>query len=280
MSEAVKWDRGQNIKRITALLSVCTALPIHSHNDYLQDAPLFTALDVGILSVEADVWLRDGQLYVAHTEGDIDTSKTFQSLYLQPILDIIEGKRDSVTKISVDSPLQLLIDFKSNGDQSYGPVLQALSPLRDAGHLTTFKDGQLVQGAVTAVGTGNTPLDKVLAATPRDLFYDAHIQDINDTPPAEGVAWGPEIAPLASANFPDVNGILGEAYTFITGNVMGSTHDKLIDLIGTAHSKNMKSRFYGAQDRDGVYLEFLRDGSDYINADRLEYVKDLILNNS
>lgn len=132
-------------------------------------------------------------------------------------------------RISVDSPLQLLIDFKSNGDQyapflfhllrlscnnawhrSYGPVLQALSPLRDAGHLTTFKDGQLVQGAVTAVGTGNTPLDKVLAATPRDLFYDAHIQDINDTPPAEGVAWGPEIAPLASANFPDVNGILGE----------------------------------------------------------------------
>lgn len=61
---------------------------------------------------------------------------------------------------------------------------------------------------------------------------------------------------------------------------MGSTHDKLIDLISTAHSKNMKSRFYGAQDRDGVYLEFLRDGSDYINADRLEYVKDLILNNS
>lgn len=70
---------------VTALLSVCTALPIHSHNDCefnpypsslgqdlpsiivdLQDAPLFTALDVGILSVEADVWLRDGQLYVIH----------------------------------------------------------------------------------------------------------------------------------------------------------------------------------------------------------------------
>lgn len=123
-----------------------------------------------------------------------------------------------------------MIDFKTDGDQyvllsplisdlrplfdlhsrTYNPVLQALSPLRDAGHLTTFKNGQLIQGAVTAVGTGNTPLAKVLAATSRDLFYDAHIQDIGDTPPAPGVEWGPEIAPLASANFPDVNGILGE----------------------------------------------------------------------
>jgi hypothetical protein len=94
--------------------------------------------------------------------------------------------------------------------RSYDPVVQALSPLRDAGHLTTFKNGSLVQGAVTVVGTGNTPLDKVLAAAPRDLFYDAHIQDIKDTPPAEGVEWGPEIAPMASANFPDVNGIAGE----------------------------------------------------------------------
>jgi hypothetical protein len=61
---------------------------------------------------------------------------------------------------------------------------------------------------------------------------------------------------------------------------MDSTHNEVIDLIATAHSKNMKSRFWGAQDRDGVYLEFLRDKSDYINADRLEFVKDLILKNS
>jgi hypothetical protein len=60
------------------------------------------------------------------------------------------------------------------------------------------------------VGTGNTPLDKVLAAAQRDLFYDAPIQDITNSPPAGGIEWGPEIAPLASANFADVNGVTGE----------------------------------------------------------------------
>ena len=38
----------------------------HAHNDYEHDRPLRDALDPGFTSVEADVWLVDGKLLVAH----------------------------------------------------------------------------------------------------------------------------------------------------------------------------------------------------------------------
>src|SRR5689334_17418060 len=38
----------------------------HSHNDYRQKHPLTDALRLGYLSIEADVFLVDGDLLVAH----------------------------------------------------------------------------------------------------------------------------------------------------------------------------------------------------------------------
>jgi len=54
---------------------------------------------------------------------------------------------------------------------------------------------------VTVVGTGNTPLDSVVALNPRDLFFDADIHDLDSTMPGEGLSWGPNISPLASHDF-------------------------------------------------------------------------------
>ncbi|HET6325009.1 MAG TPA: hypothetical protein VFG04_09940, partial [Planctomycetaceae bacterium] len=39
----------------------------HAHNDYEHKRPLFDALDQGLCSVEADIFLVDGQLLVGHT---------------------------------------------------------------------------------------------------------------------------------------------------------------------------------------------------------------------
>ncbi|KAK5278230.1 hypothetical protein LTR40_009410, partial [Exophiala xenobiotica] len=36
--------------------------PIHSHNDYWRDIPFYSALSVGCVSVEADVWLYNNTL--------------------------------------------------------------------------------------------------------------------------------------------------------------------------------------------------------------------------
>ena len=39
----------------------------HSHNDYWRQFPLYSALSVGAVSVEADVWLYNGTLHVRPT---------------------------------------------------------------------------------------------------------------------------------------------------------------------------------------------------------------------
>jgi hypothetical protein len=57
----------------------------HAHNDYEHDRPLFDALEHGFTSVEADVWLVDGELRVAHDLEDAKPGVTLESLYLDPL---------------------------------------------------------------------------------------------------------------------------------------------------------------------------------------------------
>ena len=45
---------------------------VHSHNDYLQNVPFYTAYSARCASIEADVFLVDGELYVAHKENEIN----------------------------------------------------------------------------------------------------------------------------------------------------------------------------------------------------------------
>ena len=37
---------------------------LHSHNDYWRPIPFYSALSVGAVSIEADVWLYNGTLHV------------------------------------------------------------------------------------------------------------------------------------------------------------------------------------------------------------------------
>ncbi|KAK7046560.1 altered inheritance of mitochondria protein 6-like protein [Favolaschia claudopus] len=231
--------------------------PIHSHNDYTRAVPLWTALNLSIMSVEADVFWQSNQLYVAHTSIEINKSKTLDSLYLANILGIINGTIASPTPISVANPLQLLIDFKTDGASTFKPVQDALQPLRAGGHLTTYANGKLTQGAVTVVGTGNTPLASVIASNPRDIFYDADIRKLYSTKPATGLEWGPEIAPLASVDYSSV-----------------SSTAQMQELVLNAHDFGIKSRFWDTASNVGTWNTFFAAGSDWVNADDLQAVSN------
>ncbi|KAJ7151259.1 hypothetical protein C8R46DRAFT_1043411 [Mycena filopes] len=236
---------------IAAFASTSLAVkPIHSHNDYTRAVPLWTALNLSIMSVEADVWWQSSQLFVAHTSDSIDKTKTLNSLYLANILGIINGSISSITPISTANPLQLLIDFKSDGPSTYAPVLAALQPLRAAGHLTTYANGKLKQGAVTVVGTGNTPLASVLASSPRDLFFDADIRQLYSTKPGAGLEWGPEIAPLASVDYGSVSSVA-----------------QMQELVRNAHDFGIRTRFWDTASSVSTWNTFWAANSDWVNAD-------------
>src|SRR3954464_15559693 len=63
-----------------------TPLPhAHAHNDYEHTRPLVDALSHGFCSVEADVFLINGQLLVGHTQLDLRPERTLEKLYLEPL---------------------------------------------------------------------------------------------------------------------------------------------------------------------------------------------------
>src|SRR5215475_1398103 len=62
----------------------------HAHNDYEHKRPLLDALDHGFCSIEADIYLVDGQLLVAHDRRDVRPERTLQALYLDPLRERVK----------------------------------------------------------------------------------------------------------------------------------------------------------------------------------------------
>lgn len=179
-------------------------LGCHSHNDYWRRVPLYSALQAGCIGVEADVWLFDDELYVGHTKSSLTKRRTLQSMYIEPLVRILERQNPitpfqrtisqpphGVFDTKPDQTLVLLIDFKTDGAATWPAVVKQIDPLRSRGYLTYFNGQDIVPGPITVVGTGNTPFNLVTAnSTYRDIFFDAPLDKlvddgVNDTDQAE-----------------------------------------------------------------------------------------------
>src|SRR6266849_514163 len=90
---------------------------VHAHNDYEHKRPLFDALDQGFCSVEADIYLVDGKLLVAHDRDKVRPERTLQALYLDPLRERVKKNHGRVYS---DGPeFTLLIDLKSDWRKIY-----------------------------------------------------------------------------------------------------------------------------------------------------------------
>ncbi|KAI9695728.1 MAG: Altered inheritance of mitochondria protein 6 [Candelina mexicana] len=162
----------------------------HSHNDYWRRVPLYDAISAGCISVEADIWLYDDELYVGHDTSSLTRNRTLRNLYLNPIVDILEKQNpstnfthpsDTISGIfdtEPSQPLTLLIDFKMDGNTTWPYLVNQLEPLLRRGYLTTFNGTDIVPGPVIIVGTGNTPFNLVTANTTRHIFFDAPLDEM------------------------------------------------------------------------------------------------------
>ncbi|KAK0668839.1 hypothetical protein QBC41DRAFT_356263 [Cercophora samala] len=190
----------------TDFLRDITPLPCHSHNDYWRRVPLFDALYAGCTGVEADVWLFNNELLVGHDLASLQANRTFESLYVNPIVNILEkqnpktpyynGTLNGVFDVDPSQTLILLIDLKTSGHETWPHVLKQLDPLRERGWLSFYQDGEFHPRPVTVVGTGNTPFDLILtppypypsspsryttnSSSPpeRDAFFDAPLDKL------------------------------------------------------------------------------------------------------
>ncbi|PWY90791.1 hypothetical protein BO70DRAFT_307038 [Aspergillus heteromorphus CBS 117.55] len=254
-------------------------IPVHSHNDYWRDIPFYTGISKGCISTEADVWLYNGTLYVGHDESSLTEQRTFETLYVNPILDVL--KRQNPTSRFVTSPtkngvfdtdtsqtLYFFIDVKTSGPETFQAAIDALEPLRERGYLTTLKDNKITKGPVTVIGTGNTPLDMVSPVTSRDYFFDAPLESLGDAKYSDLTGL---VSPIASTNFEAAVGRL------VSDALSEKQLDALRSQIQTAKSKGIGARYWGTpyfpiRKRNFVWRTLLEEGVTLLNADDLDAV--------
>ncbi|WP_432104814.1 phosphatidylinositol-specific phospholipase C/glycerophosphodiester phosphodiesterase family protein [Streptomyces sp. bgisy091] len=231
----------------------------HAHNDYLHPRPLHDALAHGFTSVEADIFLVDGELLVAHEAGSLDPTRTLVSLYLDPLLARVRSNHGSV-HAGHPGPLQLLIDIKTDGAATYLALDQVLRRYRHI--LSRSVHGRVRTGAVTPVISGDraarVPME---SQTTRYAFYDGRPEDLGTSAPASFV-------PLISTNWTT-------AFTWQgSGPFPTAERDRLRTFVTTAHSHGQRVRFWGTPDlagpaRDAVWNELLAADVDHLNTDDL-----------
>lgn len=231
----------------------------HAHNDYEHEHPLWDALAHGFTSVEADVFWGDGNLPVGHDEQEASHGRKLDDLYLRPIAELVRQNHGSVYP-GWKGQLQLLIDIKDRGPQTYAAVESAL-----AKYPTVFSHvdhGTLVPGPVQAVISGDRPLERMLSQTPRYGFYDGRPGDLTSD------SLDAEFMPLVSENY-------GSLFTWSgKGAMPEAEHSKLVELVTAAHRRGHKVRFWATPDepdkqRDAVWSTLLEAGVDYLNTDDL-----------
>ncbi|MFE5506637.1 phosphatidylinositol-specific phospholipase C/glycerophosphodiester phosphodiesterase family protein [Amycolatopsis japonica] len=235
----------------------------HSHNDYEHTRPLQDALDQGFTSVEADIYLVDGQLLVAHDLADTRPDRTLESLYLEPLRKRVLANH-GVGVYRQRAEFQLLIDVKGDANSTYAALEKRLHDPRYSFLFSLYAFGHVKKRAVTAVISGGRPKDVMLGQKFRLAFYDGRIKDQNDL----GIGSDPRVTPLVSDSWTGLFTWTGE------GPFPAEERAKLHDLVKRAHAAGQRVRFWATPDaagpgRDALWKELVAAGVDHLNTDDL-----------
>ena len=233
---------------------------VHAHNDYEHKRPLFDALDHGFCSVEADIYLVDGQLLVAHERSQVRPERTLQSLYLGPLRERVKKNGGRVYPNGPE--VVLLIDLKSAWPQIYPVLREVLKQYADV--LVTFRDGVKQTNAILAVITGNRAKTMFDGESLRSAALDGELEDLDGNMNADFIPW-----------------ISGNWYkTFKwrgTGQMPEVERGRLKAIVARAHQQGRKVRFWGSPDQPVFWQELLDDEVDLINTDDLAGAQKFLL---
>ena len=250
----------QSIDRVTPLPNA------HAHNDYHHDRPLFEALENGFTSVEADVHLINGKLYVTHDHPEnMAEAKTLEDLYLNPLKKRIAENGGKVFK-GYDKYFYLMIDVKTEALPTYLKMKEVL-----VGYESMLS--QVVNGVeqkdkpVKVFISGNRAIAEILSAEPKIMALDGRPNDLGKG--------------IETFDMP----VVSQSYDkFLTwkgvGEVNEAENDKLLAFIKSAHQEGKRVRLWGTPDREEVWKYLYDSKLDLINTDRLSDLRDFLKENN
>ena len=238
------------VAQLTAAETRAPLVRAHSHNDYLHPHPLTDALSHGFWSVEADIWLTNGALLVAHDLEHTTPDKTLQRLYLDPLRAFL--KTNNVPPGT--PPLTLLIDVKSNAERTYAALRDVLHSYRDI--FTRFESNRIHTNAVIAILSGNRAEATLRAEPVRFAAIDGRLPDLQTNPPVA-------LVPLVSDNW-------AKHFQWRGTNAFPENEKtKLRELVARAHAQGRRLRLWASPDTPAGWKEFRDAGVDLINTDKL-----------
>ena len=236
-----KWENGNVIRYA------------HSHNDYLNRSPLLSALEHGFKSIEVDIILYKGKLYVGHDWWQIKKDNVIEKLYLNPLWDIFLDNGGYIYEN--DDPLYLLVDIKTSAKDTY-PVLEKIlnnyKPM-----LSRVVSDALVCGSVKIILSGNKPeLRRIEDIEERLVFIDGRLSDI-------GKNISNKIIPMISADWSDNFNWNGR------GQFPDTELSRLNELVQKVHLEKKELRFWGSPDNQAGWQIMHSTGVDLINTDKI-----------
>ena len=242
----------------TALFAQTHSIRLHSHNDYKQNIPFLQAYYAGVGSIEADVFLLNGQLNVAHEKQEIAAGRTLTELYLKPLAALFAKNNNQPYADSALS-LQLVIDIKEDYAHVIPKLLKELKPYQQIFNYPANKN------AVQLVLSGDMPAPPLFSRYPDYIYFDGR----------PNIDYRPEelrhVAMISDAlsNYTAWNG---------KGSLTAPDSAKVKGVINAAHAFKKPFRFWATQDSPNTWIQLERLGVDWINTDHPQQAHDFYTN--
>lgn len=220
----------------------------HAHNDYEGAFPFWEAWKAGFGSIEADVFLHQGRLIVAHDSTQLERQWTLDSLYLAPLAQCIQQNKGTVYP-NAQRTLQLMIDIKSDSVATLNKLVDRLKAYPALTGTPTLK----------IVISGNRPHPTAYAAYPAWIQFDGELQK-------EYTAEQLARIPMLSGNFKKFSSWNGK------GRMVENERVLFQSLVQKAHQQGKKIRFWNAPDNLNSWYAFAEGGADYLNTDHIHEI--------
>lgn len=216
----------------------------HSHNDYEQQQPFHLAYQENFGSIEADIHLVNGKLYVAHDKINIKEDRTLALLYLDPIKDQLDA---------IDS-IQLLIDIKSDALSTLAALISVLQNYPE-----------IIQSSkIKIVISGNRPDPEQWSTYPDYILFDGRLGQNYTEQQLKKI------------------GLISDSYFSFIGRkkpwpLEQSDKDKIITAANKVHQLGKPFRIWAHPDFPEAWAEIMSMGIDYINTDKVESLSDFMV---
>ena len=229
-----------------------TVANAHSHNDYEQANPFFEAYGERFGSIEADIFLRNGHILVAHDTSELTEKRTLEGMYLIPLANFIEKNKGHVYK-DTSRHLQLLIDVKTDSINTLNELISVLKKYPTIINNKTIK----------LVITGNRPAAKLYASYPNFIWFDGSASISYDKVELSKIA-------MLSTSFEEYSKWKG------VGILPASEEQQITALVKKAHAVNKLIRFWACPDIAAAWTKMIQLQVDFINTDHIASLSDFL----